>query len=139
MLFLFLALFRRGPLKDIPKFTVGLDRFAINHRSVESTIACLQSFVRAPRITQREFFTDNGVGMLRSAVAAAATVFEESSYEPWALVLPEGYENTVVDLKKANDAVDVRLKNARDTSKGCFGLRSVDSSKVGDPSCRTGV
>ena len=67
--------------------------------------------------------------MLRSAVAAAATVFEESSYEPWALVLPEGYEDTVVDLKKANDAVVVRLKNARDTSKGCFGLRSVESSR----------
>ena len=77
--------------------------------------------------------------MLSSAVTAAATVCEESSYEPWSNMLPEKYEATVVDLKKAYDAVVVRRKNARDNSETLFGMRSVESSQVGEPSCWTGV
>ena len=54
-------------------------------------------------------------------------------------MLPEGYEATLVDLRKAFDAVVVRRKYAGDTSERWFGVRSVDSSEVGEPSCRTAV
>ena len=54
-------------------------------------------------------------------------------------MLPEGYEATPVDLKKAYDVVVLRRKEARDTSERWFGVRSVESSEVGEPSCRTGV
>ena len=54
-------------------------------------------------------------------------------------MLPEGYDATVVDLRKAFDAVVVRRKDARDTSERWFGVRSVESSEVGEPSCWTGV
>ena len=63
----------------------------------------------------------------------------QSTCELWANVLPEGYEATLVDLKKAYDAVVVRRKEARDTSERWFRVRSVESSEVGEPSCRAGV
>ena len=40
---------------------------------------------------------------------------------------------------KAYDAVVVMRKNARDTSERWFGVLSVESSEVVEPSCRTGV
>ena len=95
--------------------------------------------MRSPRFTQRDFFSDNGINLPVSAVNAAGSIREQSTCEPWANVLPGGYEATLVDLKKAYDAVVVRQKDARDTSKRWFGVRSVESSEVGDPSCRTGV
>ena len=64
---------------------------------------------------------------------------EQSICDPWANVLPEGYEATLVDQRKAYDVVVVRRKEARDTSEGWFGVRSVESSEVGEPSCRAGV
>ena len=54
-------------------------------------------------------------------------------------MLPEGYEATLVDLRKANDAVVVRQKEARDISDRWFGVRSLESSEVGEPDCRAGV
>ena len=64
---------------------------------------------------------------------------DQSTCEPWANVLPDGYEATLVDLKKAYDVVVVRWKEARDTSERWFGVRSVELSEVGEPSCRAGV
>ena len=44
-----------------------------------------------------------------------------------------------MDLRKAYDAVVVRRKEARDNSERWFGVRSIESSEVGEPSCWTGV
>ena len=106
---------------------------------MEKSIACVQSFLRSPRFTQRDFFSDNGIKLLRSAIDAAGSIRDQPSCEPWANVLPEGYEATLVDLREAYDAVVVRRKEARDTIEGWFGVRSVESSEVGKPSCRAGV
>ena len=54
-------------------------------------------------------------------------------------MLPQGYEATSDDLRKAYDAVVVRRKEARDPSEIWFGVRSVESSEVGWPFCRAGV
>ena len=89
--------------------------------------------------SQRDFFTQRGNGKLRPTVTGAATVCEESSYEPWTNVLPERHEVTVVDLKKAYGTVVVGQKNARDTSKRWLGVQSGESSEVGEPSCWTVV
>ena len=51
----------------------------------------------------------------------------------------EGCEATLVDLRNAYDVVVVRRKDTRDTSERWFGVRSVESFEVGEPSCRTGV
>ena len=138
-LFQITTLFLRDSVEELPAFTVSLNGVALNHRVVEKSIACIQDFVRSPRFTQRDFFSDNGISLLVSAVNVAGSIREQSTCEPWANVLPEGYEATSVDLRKAYDAVVVRQKEARDTSARWFGVRSVESSEVGEASCRGGV
>ena len=82
---------------------------------METSIACVQSFVRSPRLTQRDFFSDNEINLLVSAVNAAGLIRDQSTCEHWANVLPEGYEATLFDLRKAYDGAVVRRKDARDT------------------------
>ena len=91
---------------------MSLNGVALNRRVVETSIACVQNFVRSSWFTQRAFFSDNGINVLVSAVNAAGSVRDQSTYESWANVIPEGYEATLIDLKKAYDAVVVRRKNA---------------------------
>ena len=133
------ALFQRGPAEEIPRFQLGLDRVTIDQRSIDSAICCVQSFVRDPLFTQREFFTDNGISMLLRAVNIAGSVCEDSMYDPWAVISPEGYAAVVADLKRAYDVVVVRRKEARDTSERWFGVASVAFSAVGESSSPQGV
>ena len=133
------TLFLRDSVEELPALTVKLNGIVLSHRLVEKSIACVQDFVRSPRFTQRDFFSDNGVNLLVSAVNAAGSMRDQSTCEPWASVLPDNYEATLVDLRKAYDVVVVRRKEARDTSERWLGLRSVESSEVGEPSCRAGV
>ena len=106
---------------------------------LETSYACLQSIVRSLRFNQRDFFTDNGINLLVSAVNTAGSMRDKSTCEPWADVLPRGYEATSVDLRKTYDAEVVSRKEARDKWERWFGVRSIKSSEVGEPSCRTGV
>ena len=109
------TLFLRESVEELPAFTASLNGVALGRRVVEALIACVQSFVRWPRFTQRDFFNDNGINLLVSAVHAGGSIRDQSTCEPWANVLPEGYEATLVDLRIAYDAVVVRRKDARDT------------------------
>ena len=133
------TLFLRDSVEELPAFTVRLNGISLSRQLVEKSIDCIQDFVRSPRFTQRDFFSDNGANLLVSGVNAAGSMRDQTTCEPWASVLPDGYEATLVDLKKAYDVVVVRRKEARDTSERWFGVRSVESSEVGEPSCRAGV
>ena len=77
--------------------------------------------------------------MLLSAVNVAGSVCEDSVYDPWTVILPEGYAAVVADLKRAYVVVVVRLKDARDTSERWFGAASVESSVVGESSGQQAV
>ena len=131
------TLFLRDSVEELSAFTVKLNGIGFSHRLVEKSIACVQDFVRSPRFTQRDFSSDNGVNLLVSAVNAAGSMRDQSTCEPWASVLRDSYEVTLADLRK--DVVVVRRKEARDTSERWFGVSSVESSEVGEPSCRAGV
>ncbi len=133
------ALFQRGPAEEIPRFQLSLDRVTIDQRSIDSAVCSVQSFVRDPLLTQRDFFTDNGISMLLSAVNVAGSVYEDSVYDPWTVISPEGCATVVADLKRAYDVVMVRRKEARDTFERWFGVASVASSAVGDSSGPQGV
>ena len=74
-----------------------------------------------------------------SAVNVAGRVCEDSVYDPWAVISPEGYAAVVSDLKRAYDVVVVRQKDARDTSERCFGVGSIASSAVGESSGQQAV
>ena len=132
-------MFQRGPAEEIPRFHLNLDRVTIDHRSIDPAICCVQSFVRDPLFTQRDFFTDNGISMLLSAVNVAGSVCEDSVYDPWVVISPEGFAAVVADLKRAYDVVVVRWKDARDTSERWFGVASVASSVVGESSGQQSV
>ena len=123
----------------IPLFQINLDRDTIDRRAIDSAIHCVQSFVRDPLFTQRDFFTDNGISMLLSAVNVAGSVCEDSVYDPRAVICPEGYAAVVSDLRKAYDVVVVRRKEAWDTSEWWFGVASVASSAVGESSGQQAV
>ena len=133
------ALSQRGPAEEIPRFQINLDRVTIDRRAIDSAVCCVQSFVRDPLFTQQDFFTDNGISMLLSAVDVAGSVCEDSVYDPWAVICPEGYAAVVSDLRKAYDVVVVRRKEARDTSERWFGVASVASSAVGESSGQQAV
>ena len=77
--------------------------------------------------------------MLLRAVNIAGSVCEDSVYEPWNLILPEGYGAITDDLKKAYNVVVVRRKDARDTSERWFGVASVESSVAGESSGQQGL
>ena len=111
------TLFLRDSVEELTAFTVSFNGSALHRRVVENSIACIPDFIRSPRFTQRNFFSDNGISPVVSAVNAAGSVSDQSTCEPWANVLPEGYEATLVDLRKAYNAVFVRRKEARDTSE----------------------
>ena len=133
------ALFQRGPADEIPRFQKNLDRVTIDRRAIDSAICCVQSVLRDPLFTQWDFFTDNGISMLLSAVNVAGSVCEDSVYDPWAVICPEGYAAVVSDLRKAYDVVVVRRKEARDTSERLFGVASVACSAVGESSAQQAV
>ena len=76
--------------------------------------------------------------MLLSAVNVAGSVCEESVYDPWAVISPEGYAAVVADLKRAYNVVVVHRKDARDTSERWFGVTSVESV-VGESSGQQAV
>ena len=69
----------------------------------------------------------------------AGSVCEDSVYDPWTVISPEGYAAVVGDLKRTYDVVVVRLKDARDTSERWFGVASVASSVVGESSGQQAV
>ena len=106
------TLLQRGPAEEIPRLQLNLDRITIDRRSIDSAIYCVQSFVRDPLFTQRDFSTDNGNLMLLSAVNDAGSVCENPVYDPWSAILPEGCAAVVADIKRTYDVVVVRRKDA---------------------------
>ena len=77
----------RDSVEELPAFTVSLNGVALNCRVMETSIACVQSFVRSPRFTESDFFSDKGINLLMPAVTAAGSIREQSTCEPWANVL----------------------------------------------------
>ena len=131
------TLFQRGPAEEVPRFELNLDRVTISRRSIDSAICCVQSYERDPLFTKQ--VTNNGISMGLSAVNIAGSVCEDSVYDPYNHILPEGSGAVVDDLKRAYDVVVVRRKDARHTSERRFGVASVEPSVVGETSGQQAV
>ena len=126
------TLFLCGPVEEIPQFALNLDRVTISGQAIESANWCIQSFVWNPLFTQRDFFTDNETSMPVSAAIVAYSVCEDSLYDLWNCVLPEGHDAVVRVLKRAYDVNVGHRKDAQDTSERWFGMNSVESSLFGE-------
>ena len=132
-------LIQRERAEEIPRFQLNIDRVTTDRRLIDSAICCVQSFVRDPLFTQRDFFIDIGILTFLSAVKLAASVCEDSVCDPWKVILPEGYAAVVVDLKRTYDGFVFHRKDARDSSERCFGVASVESSVAGESSGQQAV
>ena len=51
----------------------------------EGFITCVQDFVRDPFFTQKSFFSERGVAMLKDAVAVADSVIVSEKFKPWSV------------------------------------------------------
>ena len=81
-----------------PVFTVSLNGVAIDHEKVKGAVACVQDFVRHPLLTQRNFFSENGINMLNIAVTAADPVRKSDRFDPWGALGVEAGP-VIADLK----------------------------------------
>ena len=82
--------FLRDSVEEMPAFFNILDGIVRCRRLVEASIACVQSFVRSPRLTQRDFFSDNGIGIFVSAVNTAVSIRDKPIYELWRMCFQTG-------------------------------------------------
>ena len=76
----------RGPSELHPVFNVSHNGVAISHEKVKWAVAYVQDFVRHPLITQKKIFSETGISMLNTAVAAAIAVRHSSQFDPWGAI-----------------------------------------------------
>ena len=94
----------RGPSELHPVFTVSLNGIAIDHEKVKGAVACVQDFLRLPLFTQRNFFSENGISMLNTAVTAADAVRNSAKFDPWGAIDVEAGP-VIADLKSCREKV----------------------------------
>ena len=132
------ALVVKGPSELHPVFTVPLNEVAISHEKVRGAVACVQDFVRHPLITQRYVFSETGISMLNTAVAAADAIRHSSKFGPWGAIGVEAGP-VVADLKSCGEKVVSRRKAVKDIQERWFRAENVASSTVGEAAPRTTV
>ena len=76
------TLLLRGPVEEMLKFSLSLDRVTISRRAIECATCCIQNYVPNFLFIQRYFSTDNGVSKLLSAVNVASSICEDSLHDP---------------------------------------------------------
>ena len=64
----------------------------------EGAVACVLDFVRHPLYTQRNLFSETGISMVNSAIAAAYAVRNNSEFDPWGTIGVEAGP-VIADLK----------------------------------------
>ena len=128
----------RSPSELHPVFTVSLNGVAIDHEKVKGAVACVQDFVRHPPFTERSFFSETGISMLNTAVAAADAVQNSARFDPWGAIGVEA-SPVIDDLKSRREKILSRRKAMKDTRERWFSAETVASSAVGETAPRTSV
>ena len=104
----------RGRSELHPVVTVSLDGVAISLEKMNGAVACVQDFVRHPLFIQRHFFSETGINILNSAVAAADAVRCGSEFDRRGEFGVEAGP-VVVDLKSFRDKSALWMKAIKDT------------------------
>ena len=63
-------------------FTVSLNGVPINHEKLNWAVGYVQEIVRHRLFTQKNFFSETGISMIETAVAAADSVQHRSVIDP---------------------------------------------------------
>ena len=128
------TLVTRGPATHGEKFTISLDRVAINEEEVRGVLLCVQDFVRSQHFTQRSFLSESGLTMLSASVAIADSITSSPVYAPWSVVESACASQVMTDLCARWDWVVLRRRTAKDKSERCNHVgtfRSETSSRPG--------
>ena len=124
----------RGASRRDVKSSINLDRV-----EVEGVNACVHDFVLDTSVTQKSFFSESGVVMLKDAVAVADSVIVSGNYNPWS-VFGDGCNQLFVSgLQPFQDKVVMRRNASRNTSERCFGAQRVGSPSTGASAGRSAV
>ena len=128
----------KGPSELHPVFIMSLDGVAIDHEKVKGAVACVQDFVRHPLFTQRSFFSETGISMLKTAVTAADAVRNSDRFDPWGAIGVEAAP-VIADLKSCHEKILSQRKAVKDTRERWFSAETVASSVVSESAPRTTV
>ena len=111
----------------------------LNRRVVKTSIACVRSFIHSPRFTQRNFFQrqwDESACFCCQCcwlVAWPMHLWALGESAPW------GQYSHFTGSEKSVWCCGFQAERGTGTSERLFGVRSLESSEVGETSCRTGV
>ena len=108
------ALVVRGSSELHAVFTVSLKGVAISHEMVTRAVAGVRDFVRHPLFIQRNFFSESGISMLNTGVAAADAVRHNAQFEPWGAIGVEAGP-VIADLKSCREKIVLRRRAVKDT------------------------
>ena len=132
------ALVVSGPSKAHPIFTVSLDGVTFDHERAKRAVPCVQDILCQPLFTQRNFFSEIGIGMLSTAIAGADAVRNTSELDLWrAIRVAAG--PLIADLESSWEKVVLRRKTVEDTRRCWFDAETIASSAVGEATTRTTV
>ena len=100
-------------LTALVKNSVWWNAVQVNYQEIDGASACVQDFDRVPLFTQRNYFSETGITMLRTG----ATWQDCTSYT-WVFI-GVCASSVVTDLKACRDKVVLRSKLSRDTRSVC--------------------
>ena len=106
----------KRPSEGHPVFTVLLDGVAIDHEKVKGAVACVQDFVCHPSFTQRNFFSETGIGMLNIAVTAADAVRNSARFDACGAIDVEAGP-VIIDLKSCRGKILSQRKAIKNTQR----------------------
>ena len=128
----------RGPVTCGGRFIINLDRVIICADEVHSAILCVQDFVRSPRFTQRNFFSDSGIAMLAESAAIFDRITHSAVFELWSHVETKFRSQVVADVCGCvNEALD-RRRVVKDSQEQWYVVGGIRPSSE-DSTSRSGV
>ena len=96
-------------------------------------------FCAPPSIyTEKFFFSETGISMLKTAVTVADAVQNSARFDPWGAIGVEAGP-VIADLKSSREKILSRRKAMKDTRERWFSAETVASSAVGETAPRRSV
>ena len=112
---------------------------ALSCETVERVFTYVQHFIRDTIFTQKSYFSDCGVAMVREAVAVADSVIVSEELNPWSVFGDVCNHQVASDLQSCLKKVVIRRKTSRDTSERWFGSQCAGSASTKASVGRSGV
>ena len=132
------ALIVRGPVTCGGRFIITSDRVMICEHEVHSAILCVQDFIRSPRFSQWNFFSDSGIAMLAESAAISDRITHSTVFEPWSHVETTSRSQVVADVCGCvNEALD-RRRLVKDSQEQWYAVGGIRPSSE-DSTSRSGV